>query len=181
MGSGKEVGRDTTVAIITLYKEGYKNEDIATCVGIGVRQVQKWTKKYKYKYVNELLIIYYLQHHTISIHVYVLLEAAIQTETNVTGRTVEICVTLLLPLVSAGGATDMSSSIGFWLCWHWRNGFTEVPFNQSSFNGVCLLPVGWWPRRRFMVCLELQHELACQFDAQLLQGLLDSYELLYKV
>ena len=47
MGSGKELGRDTIVVIITLYKEGYKCKDIATRVGIGVRQVQKWTKKFR--------------------------------------------------------------------------------------------------------------------------------------
>ncbi|KAG7171666.1 Transposable element Tc1 transposase-like 8, partial [Homarus americanus] len=38
---------DTVVAIITLYKEGYKCNDIATRVGIGVRQVQKWIKKFR--------------------------------------------------------------------------------------------------------------------------------------
>ena len=47
MGSGKELGRDTIVAIITLSKEGYKCKDIATRVGIGVRQVQKWTKRFR--------------------------------------------------------------------------------------------------------------------------------------
>ncbi|KAG7154855.1 putative Transposable element Tc1 transposase-like 52, partial [Homarus americanus] len=47
MGSGTELGRDTIVAIITLYKEGYKCKDIATRVGIGVRQVQKWIKKFR--------------------------------------------------------------------------------------------------------------------------------------
>ena len=47
MGSGKELERDTVVTIITLYKEGYKCKDIATRVGIGVRQVQKWTKKFR--------------------------------------------------------------------------------------------------------------------------------------
>ncbi|KAG7155316.1 putative Helix-turn-helix domain-containing protein 1 [Homarus americanus] len=47
MGSGKELGRDTIVAIITPYKEGYKCKDIATRVGIGVQQVQKWIKKFR--------------------------------------------------------------------------------------------------------------------------------------
>ncbi|KAG7172798.1 putative Homeodomain-like domain-containing protein 2, partial [Homarus americanus] len=47
MGSDTELGRDTIVAIITLYKEGYKCKDIATRVGIGVRQVQKWIKKFR--------------------------------------------------------------------------------------------------------------------------------------
>ena len=47
MGSGKELERDTVVTIITLYKEGYKCKDIATRVRIGVRQVQKWTKKFR--------------------------------------------------------------------------------------------------------------------------------------
>ena len=47
MGSGKELERDTLVTIITLYKEGYKCKDIATRVGIAVRQVQKWTKKFQ--------------------------------------------------------------------------------------------------------------------------------------
>merc|ERR1712035_95271 len=47
MGSGKELGRDTIVAIITLSKEGYKCKDIATRLGIRVRQVQKWTKKFR--------------------------------------------------------------------------------------------------------------------------------------
>ena len=47
IGSGKELGRNRIVAIITLYKEGYKCKDIATCVGIGVQQVQKWTKKFR--------------------------------------------------------------------------------------------------------------------------------------
>ncbi|KAG7157603.1 putative Homeodomain-like domain-containing protein 6, partial [Homarus americanus] len=44
---GKELGRDTIVAIITPYKEGYKCKDIATRVGIGVQQVQKWIKKFR--------------------------------------------------------------------------------------------------------------------------------------
>ncbi|XP_042217888.1 uncharacterized protein LOC121863330 [Homarus americanus] len=47
MGSGTELGRETIVAIITLYKEGYKCKDIATRVGIGVCQVQKWIKKFR--------------------------------------------------------------------------------------------------------------------------------------
>ena len=47
MGSGKELGRDTIVAIITLYMESYKCKDIATRVGIGVWQVQNWTKKFR--------------------------------------------------------------------------------------------------------------------------------------
>ncbi|MPC33177.1 hypothetical protein E2C01_026519 [Portunus trituberculatus] len=47
MKSGKELGRDTIVAIITLYKEGYNCKDIATHVGIGVLQVKKKTKKFQ--------------------------------------------------------------------------------------------------------------------------------------
>ena len=47
MGSGKELGRDTIVSIITLYIKSYKCKDLATRVGIGVREVQKWTKKFR--------------------------------------------------------------------------------------------------------------------------------------
>ena len=46
MVSGKELERDTIVAIITIYKEGYKCKDIASCVGIGAWQVKRWTKKF---------------------------------------------------------------------------------------------------------------------------------------
>ena len=86
-------------------------------------------------------------------------------------------VALLLPLASAGGAAGMTLSTGFWLWWRWMNGVTKVPFCGCSGNGVCLLPVGWWMRRRLLVWFELHRELVPQLDAEVPVTTLDPCQL----
>ena len=46
MGSGELLGTETTVAIITLYKDGHKCKDIVACVEIRVQQVEKRTTRF---------------------------------------------------------------------------------------------------------------------------------------